>query len=161
MAHQLSCTYIGCDCPSILHEGSRVFIFCSSHVRFSALKTFCPSQVKRKELHRPYRAFCRHHCTLETAIYMCLIRVVVQHSCKYRIQDLGIMMCCLQLKLRNMEQQLDWVRSERDELAVSSRSHAADLEAHVKESEQALSRLKVTSPRTPVPPYSITLSDET
>lgn len=54
---------------------------------------------------------------------------------------------CEQGKLRDMERQMEWVRAERDELAAASQGAASDLAARLKDSEQAVTRLKVPFPR--------------
>ncbi len=49
----------------------------------------------------------------------------------------------MQGKLRDMERQVEWVRAERDELAAARQGAASDLASRLRDSEQALARLKV------------------
>ena len=53
---------------------------------------------------------------------------------------------CRQSKLRDMERQVEWLKAERDEGAAASQGAAADLAARLKDSDQALARLKVRHP---------------
>ena len=51
----------------------------------------------------------------------------------------------MQAKLRNMEKQVEWVRAERDEAGAAAQTEACDLSARLRESEAALTRLRVGS----------------